>query len=192
MGRRQPAGSHHGPVRRILPFVALWLAAGALAVVVASAGVSVVDDHLTASRPAPLSAEEVHERVQQAATSTTAAGPTPTTASPPSTTTSVPAPTTTAGGTDDPTTGGTTSPPTTAPTPPVTRTYELVGGTTTIRFSASGVTVLSSTPKPGFTAEVEPEGTGVKVEFESEDHKSRIDAWWANGPQTQSREEARD
>jgi hypothetical protein len=61
-----------------------------------------------------------------------------------------------------------------------------------VRFSPTGVTVLVATPKPGFTAEVEGEGSGVKVEFESETHKSRLDAWWDGGPRAEVREDADD
>ena len=71
------------------------------------------------------------------------------------------------------------------------RTYNLVGGTAALRFSPSGVTVEYATPKAGFTVEVEPENVnGVKVEFESADHKSRVDGWWDNGPRDRVREDS--
>ena len=184
-------------MRRTLPFVALWFVAGAAAAGIATAGVAVVNDQLTGSRPAPLSAAEVRQQAGATpATSTTdtTERPTTTTTAPagPTTTTSVGTSGTT-GSTDGGGSGGPTpaSPPaTSAPAAAVTRTYELVGGTTTIRFAPSGITVLSATPKPGFAAKVEPEGAGKKVEFESDAHRSRIDAWWSGGPQTRIREDA--
>jgi hypothetical protein len=180
-------------VRRTLPFVALWFVAGAAAAGIATAGVAVVNDQLTGSRPSPLSAAEVRQQAaaaEDAATTTSTGSTTSTTEPGGSTTTTTARPGAgTTGGTDggpDPTATTTSASPTS-----VTRTYELVGGTATIRFSPSGITVLSATPKPGFAAEVEPEGTGMKVEFESEVHRSRIDAWWAGGPQTETREDDR-
>jgi hypothetical protein len=165
--------------------VLLWLLAGAVAVGLASAGVRVVSRQLTGqTHPAPLSADEVRAEVAAAATSSTA-GPTAPPGAGATTTTTTAPPTTTA------TTARSTPPSSTTTTtpPPVTRTYQLVGGSATVRFSASGVTVLVATPAPGFTAEVEDHDGAARVEFESEGHKSRLDAWWANGPQAETRED---
>jgi hypothetical protein len=165
--------------------VLLWLLAGAAAVGLASAGVRVVSRQLTGqTHPAPLSAEEVQAEVAAAATSSTTTGEEPPGAGA-TTTTTAPPPTTA-------TTAGSTPPSstTTAAPAPVTRTYQLVGGSATVRFSASAVTVLVATPAPGFTAEVEDHDGAARVEFESEGHKSRLDAWWAGGPQAESREDA--
>jgi hypothetical protein len=87
-------------------------------------------------------------------------------------------------------------PPTTsttaAPSPSTSRTYTLEGGSVSLKFSPSGVTVSWANPKAGYDVKVEPEdGNGVKVEFESDSHRSRVDGWWANGPQDRVREEAR-
>ena len=42
------------------------------------------------------------------------------------------------------------------------------------------------------TVDSEPEhGNGVKVEFESDGHESRVDAWWDAGPQVERRETRR-
>ena len=66
----------------------------------------------------------------------------------------------------------------------------MVGGTATLRFSAAGVTVLTATPKPGFSVDTSStHGNGVRVEFESDDHRSRVDAWWDGGPQDEVRED---
>jgi len=77
---------------------------------------------------------------------------------------------------------------TTAPESAQTLTFSLVGGSTAISFSSSEVKVLWATPNPGFEVSIEPEGSGIKVEFESDGHESRINAWWSGGPQTDIRE----
>ena len=180
-------------MRRTLAFIALWFAAGALAVAVATAGVAVVSDQLTGSRshPDPLSTEEVSAAVAADSTTTTLDGTTSTTTTtvvdPADTTTS-----TTVGGTQGTTVPTTPPPPpTTAPAPPTTKSYNLVGGTATLRFSASGVTVVAATPAAGYTVDIgESHDGGVRVEFESDSHQSRLDAWWAGGPQDEVREDA--
>ena len=63
----------------------------------------------------------------------------------------------------------------------------------TLRFSPAGVEVVGATPNEGFSVDSEPEhGNGVKVEFESDAHDSRIDAWWDGGPQVERRENGED
>jgi hypothetical protein len=176
-------------VRRTATFVALWFLAGAAATTVAWLGVSTVSEQLagSGSHPAPLSAEEIRDELAAApSTTTTAAGPAPTTTSttpPVNGTTTVP--------TSVPATTVPVAPTTTAPGPqPVTRSYDLVGGSATLRFTAAGVTVVVATPAPGFTVDVgESHDGGVRVEFEGEDHRSRLDGWWDGGPQDEVREE---
>jgi hypothetical protein len=153
-------------VRRTLALGAVWLAAATAAAGVAWAGIGVVGDQVTDDRPAPLSADEVAQAVaKQSATSTT-----------------------TAPG------GG----PTTTAAPPVdpsatTRTIRMDGGVVTLSFSPAGADVVGATPNDGFTVDTEPEhGNGVKVEFESDGHESRVDAWWDGGPQVERRENGED
>ena len=89
--------------------------------------------------------------------------------------------------------------PTTTAAPPApatsaaseTRTYHLVGGSASLRFTPEGVTVLWATPNAGFAVDIEQEGAGVQVDFESDDHRSRVDAWWDGGPQEREREDPR-
>jgi hypothetical protein len=182
---------HDGRVRRTVPLVALWLAAGAAATTVAWWGVSTVSEQLAGSNshPAPLSAEDIREELAAAPTATS--------------TTVVPAPaTSTSTSSTLPTTATTTvtSPPpvttvpatTTVPTAPqpVTRSYDLVGGSATLRFSPTGVTVVVATPAPGFTVDVTgSHSSGVRVEFEGDDHRSRVEGWWDDGPRDEVREE---
>jgi hypothetical protein len=150
-------------VRRSLALGAVWAAAAASAAGVAWAGIGVVGDQVTDDRPAPLSSEQV----AQASGSEQAPG----------TTTSAP---------DGAT--STTAPP--ADPSATTSTYKMQGGVVTLRFSPAGVEVVGASPYEGFTVDVEPEhGNGVKVEFESDAHRSRVDAWWDGGPQVEPREE---
>ena len=150
-----------------------WLVAGVLAVALASAAVSRVGNEVTGSRPSPLSAGEVQQELTAASTTSSTSSMT---SAPPETST--------------PTTSGSTTtsaavPTTTGATDPraETRTYALVGGTATLRFTPQGVTVVTATPNPGFSVDVEPENVnGVKVEFESDAHESRVDGWWDGGP----------
>jgi len=190
-------------MRRALAIVAVWLAAGSGAVMLSSAAVSMVGNRVTAGRPASLSTDQVRDQLNSSAGSTTvprADGSGSEPSSEEATTTTRPA--------EDDTTGSTirtTGTPTTQPKPstePVgstttttqavtVRTYALVGGTATLRFSPSGVTVQDATPKPGYSVEIEPqEGNGVQVTFESDAHRSRAKGWWENGPRDEVREES--
>lgn len=170
-------------MRRTALLGVMWFVGGALAVALAVAAVGRVGNEVTGSRPSPLSAEEV---AQELASTTSTSAPA---ADPSSTTTGA------AGGST------TTAPPATAttvaPPPPTTaaagetRTYALVGGTATLRFEPTGVTVLAATPNPGFSVHAEPEHlNGVKVEFESEGHESQVTGWWDGGPRDEVREDA--
>jgi hypothetical protein len=192
-------------MRKTVLLAAIWLAAAVGALAAASVGVSMVGSQVTGDRPAPLSASEVREELRSAASTTIAAAPTG----------SVPASSAGAGGADagDAVGGGaatsTAAPPAPtstvsgpAPSSPTTvagpatptasevRTYHLHGGTATLRFEPAGVTVVAATPEPGFSVSIEPEdGTGVQVDFEGHDHRSRVTGWWAGGPQDETRED---
>lgn len=181
-------------MRRTAALVAAWLVVGAAAVAAATAGVSLVGRQVTDSRPEPLSSAEVQQELAALpSTSSTSVGQ----QQPPGTTAGSGGVSSTS--TTQPRSGPTeavattttapTAPPPTAP-PGETRTYALVGGTATIRFSPAGAAVVTATPNAGFDVEVEPEnGNGVKVEFESDGHRSRVTAWWDGGPRDDLREE---
>ncbi len=85
-----------------------------------------------------------------------------------------------------------TTPGVGVPADAVDQTFELVGGTAVVRYSSTGVSVLYAVPADGFRSSFEPEGSGMKVEFRSESHRSRVDVWWDNGPQHSVEEEADD
>ena len=177
------------------------------AVAVASWGVALVGRSVTDERPAPLQAAQVAERLDEASatssTSSTSSTSTTTVPGPSSipTTTAGPSPTTTAPASPRPsptTTAAAPAPGPTAAPPPTTaagetRTYSLVGGTASLRFSPSGVTVVFANPAQGFDVDIEPEhDNGVRVRFESESHESRLDGWWQDGPQARTEERAGD
>jgi len=175
-------------VRRTIAFVTLWFVAGAAATTVAWLGVSTVSEQLagSGSHPDPLSAEEIADDAAGVSTTTTVETSTSSTST---TSTTLPGATTSTTVRSTPTT---VSPPTTvAPPPqPVVRSYDLVGGSATLRFSPNGVTVVVATPKSGFTVDVgESHSGGARVEFESDGHRSRLDAWWDGGPQDEVRED---
>jgi hypothetical protein len=195
LDRDQPAAAQDGRVRKTVPYLAAWFLAGAVAVGVASAGVSIVGEQVTDSRQAPLSAEQVRELAADAGATTTTTEPAAVT------TTTVPSPVARPddrggddGGAPPPIVGGTTSTTAATVAPPVsasTKTYNLVGGTVTLRFSPAGVTVLAAVPNAGFSVDIsETHGTGARVELEREDHGSRVDAWWDAGPQDEVREDS--
>ena len=65
-----------------------------------------------------------------------------------------------------------------------------MGGNRDTALLPAGVTVLTASPASGFTVEIgDSHGGGKRVEFESEDHRSRLEAWWDGGPQDEVRED---
>ena len=203
-------------MRRLALYGIGWLAAATLAVLLAWQGVGRVGTSVTDRHAAPLTAEQARQQLERttatgvgepgapatpapapggggggggpAATGTTATttprvGTTPTTPRPqttPSTSaTNAPGPT--------PISPSPTSPPAGATE---TRTYNLVGGSATLRFSPSGVSVVLADPKPGFAADVDEGSDGrVRVRFESDSHRSQVEAWWDGAPRDEVREE---
>jgi hypothetical protein len=160
-----------GPVRRILTFGLVWLAAAVVATVVAWQGVGLIDDQVTGDRPLTLTAAEVDAALADARTGTTTASP------------------------SDPSTPATetTGPGATASTlgPEESHTYRLTGGTTTLRFTPAGVTMVSATPEQGYQVRNgSGDGNGWRVEFEGAAGRSRIDAWWDGGPRTRIDDDA--
>jgi hypothetical protein len=195
-------------MRRMFTLSVAWLAAAVVAAVVAWQGVRLVGDQVTDDRDGMLTAAEIDAALANAGGGGGIPIP-PTTTTQPSTSDAPPATTAAeagAGGTGSGTTlGQSTTPsrgtapatgsngtsgsggqPSPAPAPApaaVVRNYSVAGGTASISFSPSEVKVLWARPATGWTVKTEPEGTGVRVEFESGNARSRIDAWWADGPQ---------
>ena len=147
-----------------------WIVATAAATGLAWAGVRSVADNVAAPLPAPaITAGQTDTPLEQRADD-----PSPTTESPTAPSTPLPDADTPAEPRD------------------TVRTFELVGGTVTVSFSPTAVEVLSAVPAPGFTAKVESEGEGTRVEFESAGRRSRLDAWWADRPRHEIDEQSRD
>jgi hypothetical protein len=94
--------------------------------------------------------------------------------------------------TNSPTTPATSRPEASPPArgEATVRTFRLVGGEATVRFSPTRVEVLGAAPAPGFSADVDPDGDATRVEFESADHRSRLDVWWDDRPRHEIDEHA--
>jgi hypothetical protein len=59
-----------------------------------------------------------------------------------------------------------------------------------LRFAPTGVTVVVASPNAGYAVDVEgTHGNGVRVEFRSEEHRSRVEGWWDGGPQDDTEEQ---
>jgi len=193
-------------IRRVLFYGFGWLGAAALAVLLAWQGVARVGTGITDRAPRPLSAEDAREALgaMPGVPATGAPGRTPgTEASPapggdksgvaPTTTTTRPRPAVTPPSTRPPvSTPPSTRPAAPAPSSPptstagsVVRTYNLVGGSATLRFDPSGtVTVVWADPNPGYRVEVDNRSDGgVRIRFDGSSHRSELEAWWDNGPQ---------
>lgn len=82
----------------------------------------------------------------------------------------------------------TTVPGSGSETEPVEQTFDLVGGRTAISFSPDRIEVLWATPAPGYSGEHHAEGSGVEVEFRNGERRSKIEAWWDDGPRFEKRE----
>ena len=159
--------------RRVVLLVS-WLLATAAATGLAWAGVQVVAGRVVDPLP-PLGAAEPGANAGPSLPSQAPATPTPATPTPvtraPAETTTIPPPSPTPGAT---------------PVGVQTRSYDLVGGTLTVRFSATRVEVLTASPKEGFILRpIEREGpTDVEVEFRRADDswRSELRATWERGP----------
>lgn len=117
------------------------------------------------------------------AMTTTVPGATPPAAPPASTTATTTATTTTT--TAAPSTVATTSPTTTAAdppaTPPFTKTYQSSGGSITVDWNGSSLSLLSVQPASGYTAEIEDQTAArIRVRFRGTDD-SRIEVRADNG-----------
>lgn len=75
-----------------------------------------------------------------------------------------------------------------------TTTFTLTGGSVTVRFSPDDVAVLSAVPAAGYETDIENEGAGTRVEFESDsdNHQSRLDVWWDGTARHRIREDVED
>lgn len=167
--------------KRRFGLVVAWVAATAMAMLLASQAVALVRDQVT-DRPSRVATTLASETT----TSTTASPATSTpSSSQPSTTTTGADPTTTAptatSSTSQPVT--TTSPATTTTTLPTgadeEQTYYLTGGWATVQCSGDAVALVTYAPNPGYRVEIESAGPDkVEIGFEAtgDEHESKLEA----------------
>jgi hypothetical protein len=186
-------------MRRVALYGIGWVAAAAVAVLLAWQGVGLVGRNVTDNHPRPLTADEARQALGDgsgagddppgtgpATTSPAGGSPAGTSATTssastrprPSATTATPRPTSTAP----------VSPSTAAGT---VRTYNLAGGSTAVRFDPSGeLTVVWANPNPGFRADIDDrDDGGVRVRFDGASGRSQVEAWWDGGPQDRVEEQ---
>ena len=176
--------------------VALWVAATVLATTAVWLGTGAIGDAARSDTDLVVAATSTTSPVVPgASTTTTPLDTTAPAATTPTSATVAPPPPTRPTPTAVP---ATTQPPAPIPTRIVptlpvlgeTRTYVLTGGTVTVRFSPDAVTVVLATPNPGFGVDAEQRGAvAIRVEFESDQHRSRLDASWIGGPVDEVRED---
>ena len=192
-------------MRRMALYGIGWVAAATVAVLLAWQGVGLVGRNVTDSHPKALTADEAREALGQAAGPNGGPPDTSPATSPPdgrsvagssSTTVTTAArarPTATTATTrpSTATTGPGTPAPTSTTTGSVVRTYNLVGGSTALRFEPSGkVTVVWANPNTGYRADIDDrDGGGVRVRFDGDSHRSELEAWWDGGPQERVEEQ---
>ena len=195
-------------MRRVALYGIGWVAAAAAAVLLAWQGVGLVGRNVTDNHPRALTADEAREALGDgspvdggspgtgpATTSPTGGGGSPAGPGTSSTTAVRPRPTTTTRPASTSTSPSATGPEAPASTPTtsgsVVRTYNLVGGSTAVRFDSSGaVTVVWANPNPGFRADIDDrDGGGVRVRFDGDSGRSQVEAWWDGGPQDRVEEQ---
>jgi hypothetical protein len=73
-------------------------------------------------------------------------------------------------------------------------THDLIGGTVVLAVGSGEVNLVSATPRPGFSVDAEHTGPiEVEVKFQSNDHKSKLEAEVENGElKVETEEEPRD
>jgi hypothetical protein len=188
-------------MRRVALYGIGWVAAAAVAILLAWQGVGLVGRNVTDNHPRALSADEARQALGDGPTAGGGSPDTgPATTSPAGPGGSPAGSSSTTGSTASrPRPTATTQPTPSAPTSPSTaggavRTYNLVGGSTALRFDPSGtVMVVWANPNSGFRADVDArDGGGVRVRFDGDSGRSQVEAWWDGGPQDRVEEQGGD
>jgi hypothetical protein len=74
--------------------------------------------------------------------------------------------------------------------PALTESYNLTGGTVTVRYRGGATSLVEATPNTGYDVDVHDGGPGkVDVRFRSDSHESRLVARWEDGSPDAQREE---
>ena len=190
-------------MKRNLGLIAAWLTVTAVSVLIASAAVGSVRGQVT-DAPSPVRTATTSLAASTTVVALDGATTTSTTrpSAPPSTLSTMPTSTTSVVGTTEsapeitPTTTSTTQAPTTTTTttpPPTTttttapaaalQTYDTLGGSVTLLVGNGTVSLATAVPKPGYSAEEKErdDPSKVVVEFESENHESKLEARWEDG-----------
>ncbi|HET8740824.1 MAG TPA: hypothetical protein VFO17_13960 [Acidimicrobiia bacterium] len=148
-----------------------WVAALVAATVLAWQIVGLADSQVGDATP---------EAVAPTPTSTTTTVADSTTTTVADSTTSTGASATTAPSSTTPTTGAST--PTTESAAWSVRTINSSGGVVVIRYRPQEVDLQAATPASGFGVEIDDPGPSrVRVEFENDDDRVRVEARWENG-----------
>jgi hypothetical protein len=174
-------------------FISSWVLASVVATSMALAAVGSVTNDITDSPGATLAGPDTTTSsttsVDGSTTTSTSEAPgstTSTTVGQGTTSTTIPdddddddtTSTTTSTIPDDDTTTSTTAPPVVTET----RTYQLQGGWVKVDIGEGFVDLVGAAPAPGFSMDAEhTENDGVRVKFESEDHKSELEVRWNDG-----------
>lgn len=183
-----------GWMRRYLGIGVAWLGATALSVLIAAAAVAGIRDRVV-DKPVAIGLPTTTTTVSPAETFPATPNPdtTPTTVESPATSTTVvtetmvaPAATDTTAApvttTTSPPPTSTTAPPTTAATTVQYQTVDLIGGTVILGVGDGELILGPVTPRPGFTVRYEEISSHeIEVEFISEDHKSKLEAFIEDG-----------
>jgi hypothetical protein len=188
---------HAMGMKRKFGFAAAWVGATIISLVIASAAVAgirdrVEDSPVAAGIPTTLdvvadttsttdagvvTTTELPDTSSSSTSSTTTSSSTTTTSEAPVSTTNAPGGSTTTSST---TTTTSAPPPTTVASQ--TKTYELIGGTVTVRIGSGTVELVSLAPKTGFASKIKDDGPDkVKVTFTSNTHESKFEAEFEDG-----------
>jgi hypothetical protein len=187
-----------------------WVVAAALALVLGLQGISSVSDSLSAHRTTPLSPASVRAALQRTEAESSSSKDSDESSASESTESSA---SSDAASNDRSSSGGPAAtpsgsvpgpsnpleqhsdddsvPPPSTQAAPIDKTYELIGGTVAVRFENGGAHLLWAQPKDGYDTETSGSDSHVDVTFEQQtgSHRSRLIAWWDNGPQQEIREE---
>lgn len=187
-----------GEMRRYMGIGFAWLGATVLSVMIAAAAVAGIRDRvvetpvaigvpstITTTMPPETVTSSSSTDVPSSTVAQTTSTTTSTTTTPPVTTTTIAESSSTTAPPATTTTTTTVPPPTTTTTTTVVvtnQTYDLIGGTVTLAVGNGEVNLVSAVPRPGFDADYEHTGPKeVEIKFESQDHKSKLEAKWESG-----------
>lgn len=199
---------HPGSVRRTGLLIAGWALATLLALILGLQGVSAISDSVTSHQKASLSPVSVRAALDRSTASSSDGASSGESSSASSDSTAVASSSAASSASDDhggqaesqappppddqssSSGDGTESHGSSASAEPEDRTYQLVGGSVGVRFENGAAHLLWATPAAGFSVESNGGSSSVDVRFQSEsdNHESRLKAFWNAGPQQEIEE----